>query len=124
MKVLSYLELCNAPFEEISNFNKWLGTTDFVQGKPEKYTSRLFYSQPFRPELITELFEGWTYDDSNYIYWYEPDNSDYVASINEDNNDLIIDSPKNNLTVIMPKTLDRFICNCQDAGIELEWRLK
>ena len=77
-------------------------------------------NEKFKPELITELFEGWKQFDSHYIDYrnerYEvwPANGymffrrDYFETT----------------TFPLPKTLGDFILFCQYAGIELEYKEK
>lgn len=72
------------------------------------------YSQPFKPELITEMFEN---IDCSAVYVNE---GEPIACRNYNpqlKQKLIAISIKNN-----PRTLDDFINNCQQAGIELEKR--
>ena len=89
-----------------------------------------FLSQPFKPEMIVELFEGWSEEKheeteqwaSEFIiyrnkttkieyskcYWF------YNVLFND-----VLYSYRHK-----PRTLDDFINDCQKIGIELEWREK
>ena len=85
-----------------------------------------FYSQPFKPELITELFEGWLKEIHNsqelYIHW---ENWQIEFDENDRNNKYCIYSYYGDwykITTLKPRTLDDFINDCQRAGIELEWK--
>ena len=118
MKVLSYLELMN-PVDKSGLYSQICRHIEKIwQGHLLH-----FYSQPFKFELITELFDGWEYDEWNEIFWYEPDNNDVVASISEDNQTILY-----NFTYewrnIIPETLDDFIRDCQRINIPLFWRQK
>ena len=126
MKVLSFIEYTNLTFIEsheyfipfetfLSKHIKWSENED------GDWDILKFYSQPFKPELITELFEGWETKDFSL---YKNDNSHRDIRFNDgitynfELNDFI---EENNY---YPRTLDDFINDCQRAGIELEWRVK
>jgi predicted HicB family RNase H-like nuclease len=129
MKVLNYLELANKLFdmtydqEEEFYENEFPAINDFVEK---------FYSQPFKPELVTKLFEGYTHIDNYYISPLCIDNINYQHKTyyleffwNSHSIGYII---KNSNIMIyvrsnsLPRTLDEFITDCQRAGIELEWK--
>jgi hypothetical protein len=63
MKVLSYLELCQLRLKEYDVYLWEL--QPLYEGIFPNHQK--FYSQPFNPELITELFEGWEYIGINNI---------------------------------------------------------
>jgi hypothetical protein len=89
-----------------------------------------FYSQPFKPELITELFEGWEAnfeicskctiknlkDYSTFDFWVDIWNN-YILWEPHTKGELF-------WNLMFPRTLDDFINDCQRAGIELKWRVK
>jgi hypothetical protein len=85
-------------------------------------TERAFYSQVFKPELITELFEGWELniiDGIEQIRRIQPFCAiefykKYVAYIIVDNCNCT-----DTTRTFLPRTLDDFISDCQRAGIEL-----
>ena len=85
-----------------------------------------FYSQPFKPELITELFEGWKFEWQNKsksiesstgecrIYFYDNKVSYEIT---------IYVEPENNIYFgALPQTLNDFISDCNRAGSELEFK--
>lgn len=91
-----------------------------------------FYSQPFKPELITELFWGWEYVDS-----YRPLYKGYRKKIGADYNGgkfydfyTPVDTARSYIqasngfeySTMQCKTLNDFISDCQRAGIELTWK--
>ena len=132
MKVLSYLETCKTyTISENQYGSAIIGLVDIpianimCWDSMEKVTN--FYSQPFRPELIIELFEGWEhfngmYSTGNFL-------SDSIKpiidfSMSKISNKYATYNTEDRNIFIFPRTLDLFVCNCQDAGIELEWRLK
>lgn len=69
--------------------------------------------QPFKPELITELFEGWNEDDD--VYEHGDIFIDYDC--NADGLNMCFSGIS---VVSIPRTLDEFISDCKRAGIELE----
>lgn len=69
--------------------------------------------QPFKPELITELFEGWNKDDD--VYEHGDIFIDYDC--NADGLNMCFSGIS---VVSIPRTLDEFISDCKRAGIELE----
>lgn len=88
-----------------------------------------FYDQSFKPEMITELFDGWekskdtdiilSYSDKDYIIFWQKS----IPSI------MNVDYKDNNKSLDIqeywtPCRLNDFINDCQQAGIELEWRQK
>jgi len=94
-----------------------------------------FYSLPFKPELITELFEGWG-EHQNKIYSCRFDRigkgsynniievffSDKVDRISYGNSIIRNHHPQNIVMSILPKSLNDFISDCQRAGIELTFK--
>jgi len=128
MKVLNYLEfrrlICFANEQEEAiqaqvyeyRINQIAGTMVVLD----------FYSQPFKPELITELFERWNKD-----LWDVELNKPYQTYFYH-NKKIVIRENKYieywNETYCedmhYPRTFDDFINDCQRAGIELEKRIK
>jgi hypothetical protein len=89
-----------------------------------------FYNQHFKPELIAELFLNTDPDISSPDWFY----ADYDTDTDDYNHDIHLEKQyegtKNELNFMhydsiyscpFPKTLDHFIAQCQDAGIELTW---
>ena len=111
MKVLSYLELneiieYGAIEDEIYEFYcKRIGE-NYSQDGINTLNMVDFYSQPFKPELITELF-----DIIGHYHIFKGRGKGYYELWN-DNNQHIYRFP-------LPRTLDDFITDCQRAGIEL-----
>jgi len=71
-----------------------------------------FYSQPFKPELITELFEGWKYETDLYEgLYYNPKTSKIIRRDGDVG-----------LNTYAPDTINDFISDCNRAGIELNWK--
>jgi hypothetical protein len=136
MKVLSYLELCKL-LHKIENgdtveLDSLTGFADFIRikGFTNNQAGGLdFYSQKFKPELITELFEGFKQDmyfDKSRLWQikkkYRIDFSNGELEINYNTMNMPLWRKK--LTSIFPRTLDDFINDCQRAGIELKWKEK
>ncbi len=132
-KVLSYLQLMQNTTEEIrfgveimkKGFIKpdWDYSNDEMIRVPDFES---FYSQPFRPEMIVELFAGWR-------IIYNANNTQHHKIYNYDKEIEITytPSPKQELTIYSyttlfwtyePRTLDDFICDTQRTNIELEWK--
>ena len=116
--VMSYLQWVTDQFIPDDYYEWFEEFTDLL-------STESFYAQPFKPELITELFDNWEIKDGyNYI---EYKNSGAILRIwhNEPNEIIIFKkkvlSGKSTFTI---RTLDDFICDCQRAGIELIWRSK
>lgn len=130
MKVLSYLEMINDNDDYHFEFLKFMESKGFsIIGNQYYKGVAKFYSQPFKPELITELFEGWekskdtdiilSYSDKDYIIFWQKS----IPSI------MNVDYKDNNKSLDIqeywtPCRLNDFINDCQQAGIELEWRQK
>lgn len=106
---------------------------------------RDWYSQPFKPELITELFEGWeinhrTHQNTLQVQTEKYFINFYISSKKESmmemffstkSNFTVLVSPKNyidrmieheNYRVMTPSTLDEFISDSLRNGIELKWK--
>ena len=122
MKVLSYLELIRCiktiPNTIIEKFRKWRAWLRGIYG--EHHTLEEFYSQPFKPELITELFEGWKVTGTTY-YPKERFNVVFDDPIYYKIFDF---SEGYDYLIMLPRTLDDFIRDCERAGVELIWRQK
>jgi hypothetical protein len=72
-----------------------------------------FYSQLFKPEMITEYFEGWMRDENKREYRNRPDRVKFYGD-----EVMVVKSS----TMDISKTLSQFITNCIQAGIKLTWR--
>lgn len=93
IRVLSYLQLINLTSKEYDEY-LWELQTIYE----DIFDNRIdFYSQPFKPQLITKLFEDLSLDKRMTLADGE--------------------SRFNNI-----RTLDEFITDCQREGIELKWR--
>lgn len=110
MKVLSYLE-CDKNSYNYHQFLKKL----WAKVYPDKILNNIeiFYSQPFKPELITELFKGWGlvhgrfwHHEKRVCIWIK---GNYISYNRES-------------SIKRPRTLDDFINDCQREEIELEWK--
>lgn len=85
-----------------------------------------FYSQPFRPELITELFEGWKKDETSYFknagqycngtYTIRTIGMQEITKLHTSFTDGWMRYCDRWLT------LDHFISDCSRAGIELTFK--
>lgn len=78
---------------------------------------KLFYNEPFKPEMITEYFEGWE------KYWEENNadnftNNKNLISVYKDKSQVWF----SNMHWHKPKTLNQFITNCIQAGVKLIWK--
>lgn len=117
MKVLSFLQ-CTC-FLAVLNEEKREIAKKFIQFVKSKGfdNGRDFYSQPFKPELITELFEGWE-EISAITYW----SATAVFAFHLDSFGISTKNPEKTCWIFFPRTLDEFIIDCQKAGVELIWR--
>ena len=113
---------------------------DLIMGKGNMYDLwwklRYFYSQPFKPEMITEYFEGWVNESIPVIREIAYVNGDDFVYNNAPSENLVSDwcFGKNNFNTANSKgkaillisthikTLSQFITNCIQAGIKLTWR--
>jgi hypothetical protein len=87
-----------------------------------------FYTQPFTPSLITELFEGWEDCSKGEDLLYENEFESEYALIPEDiSGETQLGSidggdylPLGDF--IYPRTLNDFINDCERSGITLRWK--
>lgn len=116
MKVLSYLDFM------LSEGNSKIpdaimdGYTEFAE----------LYSLPFKPEMITELFEGFEEYTGIHDLYYN-DSKCQEIRFNKDNKhvyELFQDSLSRPIVFYRPRTLDDFINDATRTGIELEWKLQ
>jgi hypothetical protein len=80
-----------------------------------------FYSQPFKPEMITELFEGTKQtikDGWKWMYKSENNRAIYFAVNFTESHQYTISG----YGWTKPQTLNDFISDCNRAGIELNWK--
>lgn len=101
MRALTFLEHRIKELENIEH-----GETVSSGLMERKITS--FYSQPFKPEMITELFVGWERKVTKVEYAMPSEKFEYYTGV----------------AFIPPVTLNDFISDCQRAGIELTWKPK
>jgi hypothetical protein len=131
MKVLNYLELNKKGFGSTEYLflqdiypNEWNPDSD----KSYIHNAIEFYSQPFSPKLIEKLFEGWEdIGNGNLIYQFEDSDLIYDNLRGLNVPDFVLRGKFKGkdlyrFQACKPSTLDRFICHCQDAGIELKWK--
>ena len=88
-----------------------------------------FYSQPFKPEMITELFEGWecvSHGEDGYEYNYK---GEYVVEISSDLETLNIGYVDDKEIIALmpeiklPKSLDTFLSTVKEQmGGELTFK--
>lgn len=130
MKVLSYLEYTDYVVSDITglvyiqeNIPPDLRVITPICSLDELMS---FYSQPFRPELITELFEGWWYDKAKekYLSNYEDNGKTSYLYLNICFETNYASYNICGIVLPFPRTLDDFITDCERAGIQLEWRLQ
>lgn len=119
MKVYSYLQLQYQPEATIKAF---MELHDLKHEDEIKH----IYSEPFKPEMIVERFKGWkllippktqtiiaTHFPYDIVFHEMTPNCMTICT--DDNGDVTDD-------FIKPRNLDEFIVQCQQAGIELEWK--
>lgn len=92
----------------------------------DSQSKRTFYSQPFKPEMITDIFEGWEnnqgirfHQNSNGTYFTivfqgASDNCFYIKIYKDDDTELF------KIYIEDVKTLDEFILRCNKV-IELTY---
>lgn len=128
MKVETFLQHCIS--REMFTPEEEADARKFFVGRGVRYI-RDWYLQPFKPELITELFEGW--EDSwscsgGYDYI---ENKKFVFRIMFDWAKIayiLLDpiqsiNPFQSMFAKIPSTLDEFISDCLRNGIELKWKV-
>ncbi len=125
MKALTYLQYDSLELNEYAKYSEYV----FDNANPTDNKRRAFYSKPFNPEDIPELFEGWEYirnenvGDENIQQYGQNDATFYFA----DKSDLFgiqIFKPYYFREYVnkTPQTLNDFITNCQQAGIGLVFK--
>ena len=121
MKVLSYLEFSQEVGETKLNHINFMIKKGFIEPAH-------FYSQPFKPELTTELFEGWElteYKEHEVLVLYTNKYSRISFSYFYDNGGYEIYPDKQDQHTSWlypyPRTLDDFINDCKKARIKLRW---
>ncbi len=124
MKAINFLE---AVERLVSLFDKGRMTREEFQVKLDKLIQ--FYSTPFKPEMITEYFEGWEkYFEDDYKNRARIFLTNGVDGITYDRDFYLLG--KNGLAVnewemgdyIRFATLNDFISDCERAGIELTFK--
>lgn len=109
MKVLSYLEYSNkGGIVDVALQIEKLGWDGGVTD---------FFAQQFKPEMITELFEGWII---NRLEQFA--NLDYKINIYDRKKQIEYNNGNYIYYFAKPRTLDDFINDCERAGIELQWK--
>jgi len=89
-----------------------------------------FYSQPFKPEIITEYFKGWEMGIDKEGDLYVTDNYEEFSFYNDSDTSIrymrmkYLEMPNviPEQLIEMPKTLSQFITNCIQSNIKLEWK--
>jgi len=121
MKVLNFLEWVLSRKEQHAKDNSKKAVNDALC---DIYGTQRFYSQPFKPEMITELFENasqsfltlWVFSGKPNEEGYQ----NYNVELGHENYyyrcfGIVHKFPN-------PQTLNDFISDCQRAGIELTWK--
>lgn len=76
--------------------------------------------EEFEPEMITDMFLGWKKGEHNSdLYYLSGKSGIFNIEFHDNHYEISYDFT---YTLPTPKTLDKFITDCQDAGIELKWR--
>lgn len=124
------------------NFLEWFKSVGNVMSIEKMRQIHLFYSTPFKPEMITELLEGWKENESdrdidpvtNNIIgkYYEREKQPYFADICFPMLDVEMfvkvaancgeDWDTVDIEFLYPETLNDFISDCNRADIELNWK--
>ena len=83
-------------------------------------------SQPFRPEMILELFEDFNFGKTAFgLYFSKTQDSTKVwikFYLEINNGKYTMSKGETVCQLIKPQTLNDFISDCNRAGIELEWK--
>ena len=142
MKVIDFLTWFELHYG-VNGVGKTIEAIQTVTMKMQSISN--FYSQPFKPDMITEFFDGWEY---GVVRDKTDEHGNYaIMEINQKFGDTDIcfhfDSNSTNLMTVFyntdlknrtdikdwdeeefyyPKTLNDFISDCNRAGIELVWR--
>ena len=104
------------PYKAVG-FLEWLKTNWNCNAFMNKiYELSGFYSQPFKPEMITELFKGFL------STRYAIQNDQIVISKSVDEGWIVSFWKARPRFVIQFGTLDNWITDCNRAGITLHWR--
>lgn len=136
MKVYSFTEFYGLTpkekYEYLMKIGLWeelLPDRFYITGNEQRFTE-IYYQridQTFRPELITQLFEGWS-SDTGYEYLC---GSSYAGFIFADRSFYLVgrtmtaDGLKKEPTkTSTPRIVDDFINDCKRAWGELYWRIK
>ena len=116
MKAYSYLQLSIMQHnDQVSN-----GYMDEMERISGGKAPDEFFTQQFKPELITELFSGWYRgDEGKGKYYCQTNRGGVYAHIPDgDYFDYILDGRP----YPYPRTLDDFINDAERVGIELKWK--
>lgn len=126
MEALSFLEACKNVYPTIYEDVRVDIDIPFLNKQPLLESLQKFYSQPFTPTLITELFDGWKHIndiklaniDIGKIYF--SDGNKIV--VREHDIEYNIKEHYNPIYYLLPNSLDEFIVNCKNVGIKLFWK--
>lgn len=114
------------------NFLEWFTAWDMEACEHTNYECyvnelgkvSVFYLTPFKPEMITELFEGWAEwfaEDKDFSY--RSSECFVIQGLNDWEKISMYDELSNaSMSTNMPKTLNDLISDCQRAGIELTFK--
>ena len=80
---------------------------------------KLFYTQPFKPEMIEEYFEGILKSYDNFCF---PDGNSVDCEDYEEFGMIIIDMDNSGMPFHNIKTLSDFIDACINSDIKLRWK--
>lgn len=133
MKALTFIKFYDLTPKEKRDFLGSIGKiqvndykTRFDYEDSEPFFIGLYHniiSQPFKPEMIIELFENWELTTNHTIgecYHYTPDKRYGYIKFRNDFIQLYADYAT---TIPIPKTLNDFISDCQRTGFELFFKV-
>jgi len=102
-------------------FDKLNGLPEKVRINYEKFFSlRDFYSQPFQPEMVTEYFEGWEKQKTQFSFYHDSQDAKIIIGAGE----IAIEFYGTyKLSVLfIGLTVSQFITCCKMADINLTWK--
>lgn len=138
MKILNIFDFVQLPKLEQSFYLGGLGIeiNDVAHPQPKYKIYLKILSEPFEPEMITRLFEGWEIPDMGngmrpvdvpkYTYYQSSDSSIGFPKVQIPPRQRFMETEKGTGNEAkcygfpLPRTLHDFIVNCQQAGIGLQ----
>lgn len=110
---------------KVRKFEDWyIRSISGMAGLPVQKTEDIlnFYTQPFKPEMIEEYFEGWKLkpylNNNSFLPVISPQKEVYYYDIHCHS----IEDTFNDIVGLRIKTLSDFIDACINSNIELEWK--